>query len=281
MQKHFIDKPQHCPTCHHEFKGSYCYNCGEKSVDLNAHSVKKYLTDALDAFTHFDGKFFITLKYLLASPGKLTVEYLAGRRVRLMKPLQLYLLVALIYFIFLKSFDLFYNNLEYVIKQKDFFSVKARQLAIEKAKGKGITLDSFMHDFDHAAQDHAKVFIFILIPVVAFLLLILYYQHHRKYVPHLIFATHYFTFYLVSWALYTELIAKPLMHNEGWFYQNREWLWAVIIILNVIYLAFALRRVYQNNWALTILKGMAISYLLIYLGTVYKLFITQFTLWTI
>jgi hypothetical protein len=199
-----------------------------------------------------------------------------------MKPLQLYLLIALMYFIFLKSFDLFYNNLEYVIQQKDFFSVNARQLAIEKAKEKGIPLSSFMHDFNYAAQDNAKAFIFILIPVLAFSLMILYYQRHRKYVPHLIFATHYFTFYLVSWALFTELIAKPLMPNDkGWFYQNREWLWAVIIILNVVYLVFALHRIYKNNWVLTILKGLAISQLLIYVGMIYKIFITQFTLWTI
>lgn len=56
-------------------------------MDLNEHSVKKYLTDALDAFTHFDGKFFKTVKYLLGYPGKLTVEYFAGRSVKLMKPL--------------------------------------------------------------------------------------------------------------------------------------------------------------------------------------------------
>src|SRR4030095_7580999 len=198
------------------------------------------------------------------------VEYLAGRRVRLMKPLQLYLLIALLYFIFLKSFDHFYNKLEYVIEQKDFFSVQATQLAVEKAAEKGKTLESFMHDFNYAAQDNAKAFIFILIPVLAFFLMILFYQHHRKYVPHLIFITHYFTFYLVSWALYTQLIAKPLMHNNhGWFYENREWLWAIIIALNAIYLVLALRRVYRNNWAFTILKGLVISQLIISLGTGY------------
>lgn len=52
MQVHVINKPRYCPTCHYKFKGDYCYNCGEKAVDLNEHTVRKYLADALDAFTH-------------------------------------------------------------------------------------------------------------------------------------------------------------------------------------------------------------------------------------
>ncbi|KAA2240696.1 DUF3667 domain-containing protein [Chitinophaga agrisoli] len=282
MRPHVINKPHYCPTCLHKFSGGYCYNCGEKSVDLNEHGVKKYLTDALDAFTHFDGKFFKTIKYLMLYPGKLTVEYFAGRRVKLMKPLQLYLVITLLYFIFQKSFDFFYNHLEYVVTQHDQLSLQAKELALGKAVAKGLSFETFTHTFNHAAQDNAKVFIFILIPVLGLLLYILFYQRYRKYVPHLIFATHYFTFYLISWALYTRLIAEPLIHNrQGWLYEHREWLWGFIILMNTLYLVLALRRVYANNWGWTIIKGLIISQLMIYIGTVYKLFITFFTLWTI
>ena len=281
MRVHVINKPRYCPTCHYKFKGDYCYNCGEKAVDLNEHAVKKYLTDALDAFTHFDGKFFKTVKYLLAYPGKLTVEYFAGRRAKLMKPLQLYLVVALLYFIFMKAFDFFYNHLEYVIAQQDFFSLKVRELALKKATAEGKSLETFAHDFNHAAQDNAKVFVFLMIPLLALFLFLLFYRNYKKYVPHLIFATHYFTFYLISWALYTTFVAGPLMNNhQGWFYDHREWLWAVIIVMNALYLVLALRRVYANNWIWSIVKGLIISQLLIYTGTAYKLFITFFTLWT-
>lgn len=281
MRKHVINKPLYCPTCHYRFKGDFCYHCGEKAVDLNEHAVKKYLTDALDAFTHFDGKFFKTVKYLLGYPGKLTVEYFAGRRVKLMKPLQLYLVIALLYFIFLKSFDLFYNHLEYVITQQDFFSRKAKELAISKAAVKGKSLETFIHDFNYTAQDNAKAFVFMLIPVLAFILFALFYRNYKKYVPHLIFATHYFAFYLISWFFYIRFFAEPLMnHQQGWFYQHREWLWGLLIVMNTVYLVLALHRVYANNWAWTILKGLIISQLLIYTGTVYKLFITFFTLWT-
>ncbi len=282
MRPHVINKPHYCPTCLHKFRGGFCYNCGEKSVDLNEHRVKKYLTDALDAFTHFDGKFFKTIKYLMLYPGKLTVEYFAGRRVKLMKPLQLYLVIALLYFIFQKSFDFFYNHLEYIITQHDYFSLRAKDLALRKAAAKGISFDTFTHTFNYAAQDNAKAFVFLLIPVLALFLFTLFYQKYRKYVPHLIFATHYFTFYLISWAVYTRLIAEPLIHyRQGWFYEHREWLWGFIILMNTLYLVLALHRVYANNWVWTIIKGLIVGQLLIYAGTVYKLSITFFTLWTI
>ena len=238
--------------------------------------------DAVNAFTHFDGKFFTTLKYLLFRPGKLTCEYLQGRRVRLMKPLQLYLIVTLLYFIFFKSFDLFYNDFRYTITQTDFFSVKAQKTAVIKAAEHTKTLPGFIEEFNYAAQNNAKAFVFIIIPVLALILLLFFYKQYRQYVPHLIFATHYFTFYLISWAAYTVLLVKPVIHfNEQWFHSNKVWFESIIILVNVVYLAIALRRVYTNHWAIVIIKTLVISQLLIYIDFIYKIFVTQFTLSTI
>ena len=56
--------------------------------------------------THFDGKFFITVKDLFAKPGFLSAEYMIGRRVRYLDPIRMYIFTSAIFFlIFFSLFD--------------------------------------------------------------------------------------------------------------------------------------------------------------------------------
>ncbi|MEI9809912.1 MAG: DUF3667 domain-containing protein [Bacteroidota bacterium] len=49
--------------------------------------------------THFDGKLFSSLKWLIAKPGFLSTEYLAGRRARYLHPIRMYVFTSAIFFI--------------------------------------------------------------------------------------------------------------------------------------------------------------------------------------
>ena len=56
------------------------------------------LVDVLDSFLNWDSKFFATIGLLIARPWYLTNEFLAGRRVRYLHPLRLYLLASILFF---------------------------------------------------------------------------------------------------------------------------------------------------------------------------------------
>src|SRR6266513_2717010 len=56
------------------------------------------IVDALDSFLNFESKFFATIGWLIARPWHLTNQFLAGRRVRYVHPLRLYLLVSILFF---------------------------------------------------------------------------------------------------------------------------------------------------------------------------------------
>jgi hypothetical protein len=55
-------------------------------------------THFIEDFTHYDGQFWKTIKYLLFKPGKLTNEYLAGKRQQYVVPVKLYIFVSFITF---------------------------------------------------------------------------------------------------------------------------------------------------------------------------------------
>ncbi len=56
------------------------------------------IVDVLDSFLNWDSKFFATIALLIVKPWRLTNEFLAGKRVRYLNPLRLYLLASIIFF---------------------------------------------------------------------------------------------------------------------------------------------------------------------------------------
>src|SRR5206468_8305654 len=56
------------------------------------------IADVLESFLNWDSKFFATIALLIFKPWRLTNEFLAGKRVRYVSPLRLYLLASILFF---------------------------------------------------------------------------------------------------------------------------------------------------------------------------------------
>src|SRR6476620_3761973 len=91
-----------CP-CGTEFLDDYCHKCGEKQHHTEELTFRHFVLHATHDLTHLDTKVFATLRYLFTRPGFLTQEFIAGRRLRYMRPFSLFL-VAVAVFFFVDSF---------------------------------------------------------------------------------------------------------------------------------------------------------------------------------
>src|SRR6266568_512229 len=87
----------HCENCGAELAGPHCAQCGQAAIDYRR-SFRHVIVDVLDSFLNWDSKFFATIGLLIVKPWRLTNEFLAGRRVRYLHPLRLYLLASIIFF---------------------------------------------------------------------------------------------------------------------------------------------------------------------------------------
>src|SRR4029077_2826432 len=87
----------HCENCGTPLTGHYCARCGQASVDYRR-SFRYVIADVLDSFLNWDSKFFTTIALLILKPWRLTNEFLAGKRVRYVNPLRLYLLASILFF---------------------------------------------------------------------------------------------------------------------------------------------------------------------------------------
>lgn len=97
---HSASTPLHaqCQNCGAPLAGPYCAQCGQHDVDY--HRSFGHLTeDLLENLFHFEGKFFVSVAWLLAKPGRLTNEFNAGRRQSQLHPLRFYIFVSVLFFL--------------------------------------------------------------------------------------------------------------------------------------------------------------------------------------
>src|SRR5256886_5984853 len=87
----------HCENCGAQLSGKYCAQCGQPAIDYRR-SFRHVIVDVLDSFLNWDSKFFATIGLLIVKPWRLTNEFLAGKRVRYLHPLRLYLLASILFF---------------------------------------------------------------------------------------------------------------------------------------------------------------------------------------
>jgi len=87
-----------CLNCGTTLGGQYCGNCGQRAVNRLI-SVWELLRDAFGDLLELDSRLWRTLLPLIARPGKLTRDYLEGRRARYMPPFRMYLVLSIVFFL--------------------------------------------------------------------------------------------------------------------------------------------------------------------------------------
>lgn len=101
---HFKERTEKdCLNCGAQVAGRFCQVCGQENVETKEtfwHLVSHFIND----ITHYDGKFFSTIKVLLLKPGVLTEEYARGRRAAYLHPIRMYVFTSFFFFLVFFSF---------------------------------------------------------------------------------------------------------------------------------------------------------------------------------
>jgi hypothetical protein len=90
--------PVPCENCGAPVAGRYCGVCGQRR-EAPVHSLWHFTRLATEDLTHADSRLWYTLRALLFKPGHLTREFLNGRRARYLPPVRLYLVLSVVFFL--------------------------------------------------------------------------------------------------------------------------------------------------------------------------------------
>lgn len=260
-----------CPNCGAPAEGRFCSACGQRQGRRLA-SIRGMLAAALADQFSLDATLPRTLGGLLR-PGYLTREYLAGRIARYIPPLRLYLVSSLLFF-FALSWTVAPGeapsagdagtaasvaetgaeaevgparmNIQVDIVDRDTTGLSGWERAVVRTlvrrvdRLRGMTVAEFESRFLTGLQRNAPKAVFVLIPVFALCLKLLYLRRRRLYAEHFVFALHVHAF---AFLLFTLMLLIPGGLDV-----------LVLLLLLAAYLFSALHRVYRQSVPGTLLK---------------------------
>ena len=251
--------------------GEYCFRCGQKRIPEDHLSMRHFMHEAVVHVGDFEHtKIFRTGRALLFSPGRLTNEYIAGRRVDWITPLKAFLVLFALTFFLYSAFKpvAIYD----VTTLMDLDPRGTLRKGMERlAERRGMSYDALIAAVNAKWRTYVSLSQFIFPPLFAVIVTAFYARQRRYFVEHLVFSTHYQTF-----ALLAVVLAWPLYLLTGLGMSRANAVLAVFMTaLMITYLIIAVRNVYQQSWLVSSVKG-----LLLYVGYYFIYFIMTFgTLW--
>ncbi len=105
-------KEKNCLNCNAIVSNRYCGICGQENLDPQE-SVWHLISHFFKDITHFDGKFFTSVKDVILKPGFLSAEYVRGRRMSYLNPVRFYVFTSFLFFLILFSFFINEKNINF------------------------------------------------------------------------------------------------------------------------------------------------------------------------
>ncbi|CAA9368878.1 MAG: hypothetical protein AVDCRST_MAG68-5229 [uncultured Gemmatimonadetes bacterium] len=257
-----------CANCASLVTGPFCAQCGQRNIRRLV-SVRRMMWDVLDDQLSVNSALPRTISGLLLRPGFLTREYVAGRIVRYIAPFRLYLVTSLLFFLVLALYAdprRLGQDAERgmspagdstaasrtVVKQGRFLDIGpmrdtanvprvlrplARRLGEQEKRINSMPRAEAIKALVSGIERNAPKTVFLLLPLVAIFLKLLYYRRNRLYVEHFVFALHIHSF---AYVVFTALLL-----TSGGPYSVLLLLWLVG------YVFWAMKRVYGQGFRKT------------------------------
>lgn len=172
-----------CSNCNAETNGRFCSACGQDPLPAPL-TVRGMLLAVFKEMVEIDGRFVTTLKTMIFKPGRITSDYLPPFRIYLVASVALYFTLGLLT-----------SNVTIHIDLNDS-PVVAAQNGMGESMGFFRLLDARLDaassspEFGKTVYRHLPEIGFVLLPLVAFLLKLLYVKNRKAIGEHLLTAVH-------------------------------------------------------------------------------------------
>ncbi len=272
-----------CTNCDIPYEGNFCPNCGEKRFTSHSLSLAHHAEETLEGLTHFDNKFFRTIKTLVTKPGEISLDNVQGRTVRFVKAFQLFLIINLIVFM-VPIFNPFSLPLHSYVTYTPFTNYGTKEAVKKEVETRNISYKEYEAKFNERMHATSKGYIILFIPLYALLFSLFFFNTKKRFGEHLVFATHFMSFVLIIFLFMSLIIEGLILAAVSLFgykgYVDFDGLMVVSLALILFtYLFFSIRRFYQpgilQNILTTICTGVGMFFLL----QIYRMFIFYKIIW--
>lgn len=233
-------KKGNCLNCNSMVEGNFCSNCGQKFQPTKL-PIKLFLEDAVETLFNVDNRWFKTLKDLFLVPGKVTKDYIEGKRAQYLPPLRIYLSISIVYFLLVQ-----------LIESNQIFFIN-------------------FSDEEGAVGDLATVVqyvLFFMVPVLALFGKLFYRKRKAFYVEYLILSFHIHTIWFVLLMVELSTVWLNANFQDSWIEILSMVISAPAQLGTFIYMTLYLKRTFEDGWLLSIAKtfGIMILYMTVLVG---------------
>ncbi len=265
-----------CRSCGNPFKGNYCNICGEKVLLAEDRSFKAFLSSILSAITFADSKLIRTLWLVISKPGFLSNEYTAGRRVNYLKPLSLFFVLNLIYFLFpvIQLFNASLNTQLLTVQRDLVQQMVAHKMVSMKLKD----IISFSLIYNQKTTGLAKLMVMVFVLIASLPLNFLHRKKNRFFADHVGLMVELACFNLFVNAIFLTLVIK--LSGLG-LYLDEQVLTFLFVSTNLYFLWMSGINFYrEKGWKLAV-KSVFMLLLLKLALEIYRAVLFFITMWTL
>jgi hypothetical protein len=242
--KPHLSEGANCHNCGAIVSGNFCAACGQGTT-LHVASAREFLHEFIGHYIALEGKLWQSLALLLFRPGRLTTEYIAGRRARYVQPLRIYLTFSILFFALLKFGPHQLIEKDALASQTTTASEPGKVRVTTNLGTINPAWEARVHQiaampksqsiglFKSIFFSYVPYVMFLLMPVFALYLKLLYLGSGRHYGEHMLFALHSNAF---------AFLMLGLIQSVPW-----TWLNTALMLWLLAYLPVAMQRVYGGR----------------------------------
>ncbi|MEI9918010.1 MAG: DUF3667 domain-containing protein [Bacteroidota bacterium] len=275
------EEPGICRSCGATLTGEFCSNCGEKKFIPGEDKVRHFFGDFFSAITSLDGNFLRTAKLMITKPGVMSYQYINGRRIPFVKPMSMFFIVNVIYF--LLSFGDGLNSTLYTQMNNMLWQSKVATNMVEKRiKEEKTTLKAFAIKYQEQSTEMAKLWLVLVVLYFSVPLWLINYNKKLFYFDHLTVSLEFislaaiYMFVILPWIIV--LISKFVKLSDNSFDAMAKF--PLIVISWGLLYAFE-RNTYQQSIFRSLTKAALLVFLFYVTLMIYRItlfYITMFTL---
>lgn len=277
MEKSLI--PSHCLNCNSPVQGEYCQHCGQSIRDNSDRSLTRLLGEVFGNFFFLDNRILVSLKHLFAFPGRMTVEFIEGKRKKFISPITLFLFFNLIYF-FVNPLTDYSLPLYDQITAQPIYSEWAKDWTILKLKANDLDFQDYSLIYQDMSDNISKSIMIINVPIIAIFIFLMSFKKRKFYYDSLIFSFHFFSLYIASWII-AEWITSLIDLIYG--YEDSDLSSIVFMFLAFVgpslYGIFSMRKLLIIPWYWAIPAGLGTMVAVTLANMIYRLIVFTVTMW--
>jgi hypothetical protein len=275
------EEPGVCKTCGAQITANFCSNCGEKKFIPGEHTIRHFFGDVLNAITSLDGNFLQTAKLMIMKPGVMSYQYIHGRRVPFIKPMSMFFIVNLIYFMFSYG-DALNTTLYAQMHNIPFQSEISTKIVEKKLKAEKKNLKNFTVEYHNQSTDIAKSWLILMVLYFSVPLALVNYNRKVFYFDHLTVSLEFMSTATMILFIILPLIFSPLIRlgivSEEEFNLFSKY---PLILMSLLFLYLFERNTYKQSIFRSLTKASLLVFFFYVTLQVYRVSLFYITMWTL